>query len=478
MKKGTSWSCFGKVTLECKDSNGKTHKLKVNKNSLINLIINEAQKQGESKGSIKLKKSFLGMGGSSNKKVQNAFKQFFANQPIQQSVVSHPHHPQTSKPNASPESRPIKPTPINQPVQQSVTTSSPSRATSIKILSSKSTPIKPPPVSSSSALKTNEAKTKAYVIPKNIDPQLYNKLDKRFIGEILDSNSYSSAEKDMLFDRAALDAYTKEGRILGPTDWTDEIAITIPYLKLFAFNNRNFSPIKSDHQFEDNNLEQNIGALLSYLPSKIDKGPRVYGQPLRISGNHRTAFVIDMNNKTVEYFNSFGEDTKAKAPLTALAKALTQKYGVTFNYHHRTPNIRLQPDIYQCGIWTDELIEERFKQGKNFNPATLRNFNIAQYRSKVQAEVHQFYFFREVGRARLDTYVRQNIDGAGSKDELALKADALNEKACELAEEKFERPFLEIMDLICIEWARGPQNQVPELVKNLVQEAKAQLQRG
>lgn len=60
--------CFGKITIEL-DS----HKLKLNKNSLINLLNKELPK------SQQLKKSFLGLGGSSNAKVRRVFLEKFAN---------------------------------------------------------------------------------------------------------------------------------------------------------------------------------------------------------------------------------------------------------------------------------------------------------------------------------------------------------------------------------------------------------------
>lgn len=89
VKKGSFWSCFGNITVKCRDSNGAMHKIKIQKNSLINLIRIEAQKKGERVGPIILKKSvFLGLGGSSNKKVQDAFYQLFTKQPTPNSGPS------------------------------------------------------------------------------------------------------------------------------------------------------------------------------------------------------------------------------------------------------------------------------------------------------------------------------------------------------------------------------------------------------
>ncbi|HEY4832965.1 MAG TPA: Ulp1 family isopeptidase, partial [Waddliaceae bacterium] len=224
--------------------------------------------------------------------------------------------------------------------------------------------------------------------PKHLE-LFYQQTPKKFTEKIWNSSDYTSDEKMLLLEVAKPVYQDENGRPMTKTDWVFGMT-TLDYFKWLATTNPTFSPIPyRNAQFEETTLEEEMDKILSVLPATIDQGPRIYGHPLRVNGNHRTAFIIDMDYQTVEYFNSFGEDNQAKKPLKALASALFKKYGVAFNYHHRTKNICLQSDTYQCGIWACKLIEERRKQGISFNPADCKNFDISQFRIEVFAKVYE-----------------------------------------------------------------------------------------
>jgi hypothetical protein len=287
----------------------------------------------------------------------------------------------------------------------------------------------------------------------------YQKTPTKFTEKIWQSNDYTEVEKTLLFG-AAKSVYQnqKTAELLSNTGWVSD-TITVEYLKWLSLNNPTFSSIPCQNsQLVEKTLENEMEEkIISILPTSIDQGPRIYGHPLQVGGNHRTAFVIDMDNHTVEYFNSFGNDIRAEKPLQALKKALSKKYKVAFSYQHRTANIRLQPDTYQCGIWACKLVEERFKLGINFNPASCKKSDIAEYRRKVFAKVYEIQFFKDVGANRYSNYLDSFLE-----DDQAIKIDAMID--CSLAPKQS-------IDIIFPLIQFGKENKIPSLLKNLTDQA-------
>jgi len=109
-------------------------------------------------------------------------------------------------------------------------------------------------------------------------------------------------------------------------------------------------------------------------------------------GKHATIFIIDLKNHTVEYFNSFGDDSVAAPFLIRLSQHLTQKYQTNFRYIHQTKDVCLQNDTYQCGFWICKFVQERIRMPypENFNPRAYLNFDMAAYREKVLASAFEY----------------------------------------------------------------------------------------
>jgi hypothetical protein len=261
------------------------------------------------------------------------------------------------------------------------------------------------PVQKSDFLKiSNNGDTIKYPSLDFIHP-FYRPLPEQFIKEILSDDNYTSEEKSLVI-RHARSTYVEDSSSCSPKQQVDA-SVTIHYLQWLQYeleDSIDFSTISPDPiQFTiDNRL---INKTLACLPEKIELGARIYGHSLRINGNHRTGFIIDMENRTVEYFNSFCDDLPVKETLKLLVEALSKKYQIPFTYHHRTAFSKeksyLQNDGYQCGIWTCKLIEERIKQGIDFDPFSLLGFDIAEYRKQVYVNAFKFLFFQMMGQTRL-----------------------------------------------------------------------------
>ena len=307
---------------------------------------------------------------------------------------------------------------------------------------------------------TTDNSNSSICCPKHYEPY-YQKTPKKFTEKIWQSSDYTPKEKDLLFENAFRVYQEPEtGHLLRENDWVSD-TITVNYLKWLTTKNPTFSSIPLlMHQLKDKTLEQDMErTILSVLPANIDQGPRIYGHPLEVNGNHRTAFIIDMDNHTVEYFNSFGGDITAKKPLEALTNALSTKYGVQFCYHNRTKKgLCLQPDGYQCGIWAGKLVKERFEQGISFDPRSCKKFDIAQYRKEVYAKAYKINFFNHVGAHRLASYLENAFPGADYPFHLEQQIE-------------IELPRQRLIDITYpyVQW--GKENKIPPIMESLFQEA-------
>lgn len=233
---------------------------------------------------------------------------------------------------------------------------------------------------------------------------------KKFVNKIFASNLYDSAEKEKLFSLAKY-VYNDNGKPIQPKSWVWSNT-TKDYLDALTNKHPQFRTLPIvDPQIEDKDFNKTqIDEILAGLPkdlSNLSKQPYIFGHAFRVNGNHRTAFIIDLANRTVEYYNSFGSDSSARSPLTQLSDALGKKYQKQFVYRHVTDGIFLQSDAYQCGIWTCKFIEERIKEGINFNPRSCQDCKIDQYRTKVFNKVFKYGFYNQIGQARLHEHLEQ-----------------------------------------------------------------------
>jgi len=116
------------------------------------------------------------------------------------------------------------------------------------------------------------------------------------------------------------------------------------------------------------------------------KGKTILGYPLHISGNHWSLLVVDLTQRTVEYYDSKEDDAAAVAYLKKLAKHLGYKF---------IPKIKdeIQPDSHQCGPWALFFLEARLKK-PNFHFGALTSDDkhqmmIREYRKHVLAAIAQ-----------------------------------------------------------------------------------------
>lgn len=299
--------------------------------------------------------------------------------------------------------------------------------------------------------------------------ELYNGLEKNkdFIRNIWKNPYYTPAERELLVNTAR-DVYVENGEVVSPNEWVNA-ETSLAYLADLAVRHRNFSPIPGRlHQYEDTTLASDIPAILAALPENINKaGPRIYGHTLRQGGNHRTAFIVDLDNRRVEFFNSFGNDRGIGEPLRTLAANLSEKYGVNFTYQHTTAGKGVQRDGYQCGIWSCKLLEERVEKGNDFNVEILKGFPIADFRTGVFAKAHITLFFRKVGDLRFKEYLKKLPDTDG------VDPNKLKEKIGEIILER--NPSANVFATLHESLRKWGTNQMPPEMGELIEEAKRRL---
>jgi hypothetical protein len=235
----------------------------------------------------------------------------------------------------------------------------------------------------------------------------YKKASEKFTQKILISPHFNEKEKKFLFETS-----TDYETNLSKKDWISDL-VSVQYIGYLSMKEPNLrlSPIpRYNNQVENSNIadygilnEHNLDFIIS-----LCKDFSLFGHCLQVNGNHRTAFVIDLENQTVEFYNSFGCDKSVKKPLQNLATKLSQIHGRPFEYIHKTEGFCLQRDVYQCGAWAPKLIEERARQGKNFNPKTLKGFDIATYRDRLFDKVYKDKFYNRVGVERFTNYLEKN----------------------------------------------------------------------
>lgn len=288
-------------------------------------------------------------------------------------------------------------------------------------------------LSTKPVIKLEEAKKKLEAMLKfKVPKEIEKTLPMEFISDVFFSGDYSEKEIETLIKCFHWEySDIQRGTAVGfaqPTRWTSE-ATTKAYLQSLSNLHPSFGAYRRQimsreswlafmrsigctrsDQFKLLPLEKVTPEIYHSIESKriadhlpeLNEAKALYGFALAVNGNtHRTAFVIDTQRCRVEYYNSFGSDSNAKELLIALTKALTDKYGKPFTYHHQTSSSCLQKDGYQCGIWACKFIEERIKGPYDVSSLRSEANKIALYRQHVSREAFKESFFYEIAEGRL-----------------------------------------------------------------------------
>lgn len=230
---------------------------------------------------------------------------------------------------------------------------------------------------------------------------------KKFADKVLNSPHYSDTEKKFFLQQAT-SIYKSGNRLIQPTEWIDQTT-TVRALHELENQCSDFKVIGfGDSQAAAENLNPIV--LMSYFPPELPKGSEafIYSIPLQVNGNHRTAFIVDFKNKSVEYFNSFGDDSVAKPVLEELAQVLRERYGVPFSYDHKTKTKIVQKNGYDCGAWSYIFIVDRVKLKENFSIDNYEKFPIADYRKEMFLTALKYLFHAQIGQAKMVNYIKTN----------------------------------------------------------------------
>jgi|GEM_PF-5528310 len=232
---------------------------------------------------------------------------------------------------------------------------------------------------------------------------------KTFVDKIFASDLYTQAEKDKLIS-VAESVYDDQGKPISPTSWAWSTT-TKDYLDALANKHPQFRTLPIvEEQIVDKEFDQaKIDTVLEVLPkdlTNLSHRPSIFGHAIQVSGNHRTAFIIDLEHGRVEYYNSFGSDSSLRKALTQVAECLTRKYGKNFSYHHKTAGTNLQTEGYNCGIWTCKFIKERIEKGVDYIPKSVEKTEMAEYRTSVFNKVFKYKFYGQIGRDRLNEHLK------------------------------------------------------------------------
>ena len=253
---------------------------------------------------------------------------------------------------------------------------------------------------------------------KEIPLEVKKLLPKNFMKKILLSDGYTEEEKKQLFLFSNL--YDQEVIKNWEQHWLSQ-SVTTNSLGLLTLKHPHFSLLGNAgccSQFSSKKeLHLELEKFVKELPFDLLSVKRTlyaYAIGGKEFGSHRTAFVIDLKNKTVQYYNSFGSDSLVKESLMNCANLLEKKYRCFFTYHSPTLGLKLQFDSFQCGVWAAKFIEERVKQGAAFDPRTLKDKNLAPYRKKVYQSAYKSQFYYQVGYNRVLKWRQQVVSEVAS----------------------------------------------------------------
>jgi hypothetical protein len=119
--------------------------------------------------------------------------------------------------------------------------------------------------------------------------------------------------------------------------------------------------------------------------------PTALAYLMHVSKNHWAITYIDLNKRTIEYYDSkktYGEYRQIVETLTELAKKLSAKEPGKQPYTFQAKITKvLQPDSYQCGPWALYFLEKRAEDPDvDFNALDVNEAQkmIADYRKQIR----------------------------------------------------------------------------------------------
>jgi len=150
-------------------------------------------------------------------------------------------------------------------------------------------------------------------------------------------------------------------------------------------------PVDRWERYSRNQLMKYI---FNYLPSKTNHLNK-FNLPIYLCiKNHWTLVYIDREKRTVEYYDSkmnYGDFGEIEKTLTIIANDLSKQEPNKPPYKFvRKINKVLQPDSYQCGIWTLYFLESRLiNPDFDFNQLDVNESQkiIKKYRTKVMLKL-------------------------------------------------------------------------------------------
>lgn len=111
---------------------------------------------------------------------------------------------------------------------------------------------------------------------------------------------------------------------------------------------------------------------------------------LHVGGNHWTLLYIDMEKRTVEYYDSkkkYGDYESIEGQLQNITQFLSVEDGKPYQFVHKTKK-SLQPDSYQCGVWVAYFLSKRLKDPDfDFDAIDITKFKIAKFRNKMMHRI-------------------------------------------------------------------------------------------
>jgi hypothetical protein len=127
-----------------------------------------------------------------------------------------------------------------------------------------------------------------------------------------------------------------------------------------------------------------------FRKDSIKTNARIFAYPLHVSGNHWTLVLMDRDQRTVEYYDSFsqfGNHDEIVQHLQGLTATLSKEDPGPKPYTFKRQITKaIQNDNYQCGPWTLYFLEHRLKDPSvDFNTLDRhkRDGIIKDYRAKV-----------------------------------------------------------------------------------------------
>lgn len=300
--------------------------------------------------------------------------------------------------------------------------------------------------STSSLITTNQVNRAGPTLTNN-EQGIFLDIPK-FITEALNSPDYTAEEKKEVIAPMVSQRYTS-------TDFLGD-DISMGYLNSLSLKHPNVRTIpgKSD-QFNldsDEQIRESLDHIINSLPDSLPmkEEPYLYVHILG-SFRHRVGFVIDLQNKTVEFYESLIGNSRGDEFLKELTVRLTTKYKTQlgkdncFEYifvtqEHVKPTtentpvkreVKLQTTPYACAVWCCKLIEARITN-KNYIECSnyirknyVGGYDMGVHRPEVYQKSLEFAFYKGIGDRRIAAKLIEKLNVPES-EKFKFKAELLD----------------------------------------------------